>query len=272
MRKRYRILLVVLLVAVLGGLTWQVSRPRQLEPIYQGKPLSVWLAEYYESYSTNSLTLQAPAAVQARTENAVRQIGTNGIPTLLQMLRARNSQLTWLGTKLSMQLHLTTNPPPNAVERNIEAEIGFWLLGEDAKYAVPALVEIYDQNFSKESQGLAALALGRIGPPARMAIPSLLREATNKNEFPRTHSIWALTQIRGAPAVLVPALTQALHDPSLHVRSTAAVGLGGFGEDAKSAVPALVQALKDPDYSLRVHVKNALKQIDPEAAAKAGVK
>ena len=45
-----------------------------------------------------------------------------------------------------------------------------------------------------------------------------------------------------------------------------------FGSDAKTAVPALVDLLKDPDADVRKEAGSALKAIDPEAAAKAGVK
>jgi hypothetical protein len=72
MRKRFRSLLAVLLVAVVGGLAWQVTRPR--EPVYQGKPLSYWLVR--------------PA--RDPNFNALRALGTNAIPTLLQMLRAKD--------------------------------------------------------------------------------------------------------------------------------------------------------------------------------------
>jgi hypothetical protein len=33
----------------------------------------------------------------------------------------------------------------------------------------------------------------------------------------------------------------------------------------------LLQALKDPDGNVRVHATNALRQINPEAAGKAGI-
>jgi HEAT repeat protein len=48
--------------------------------------------------------------------------------------------------------------------------------------------------------------------------------------------------------------------------------LAGFGAEAKSAVPALTQALNDPVAVIRTNAAASLKAIDPEAAAKAGVK
>jgi HEAT repeat protein len=63
-----------------------------------------------------------------------------------------------------------------------------------------------------------------------------------------------------------------LSDTNFTVRVGAARGLGRFGADAHQAVPALVGLLSDANPFVRDAVSNALKEIDPEAAAKAGVK
>jgi HEAT repeat protein len=52
---------------------------------------------------------------------------------------------------------------------------------------------------------------------------------------------------------------------------TAASLLGTMGPGAEAAVPALAEAVKDSDTNLAVHAANALKRIDPQAAAEAGV-
>jgi len=48
--------------------------------------------------------------------------------------------------------------------------------------------------------------------------------------------------------------------------------LGDFGTNAQQAVPALISLLNDKQVLVRENATNALKRIDPEAAAKAGVK
>jgi HEAT repeat protein len=45
-----------------------------------------------------------------------------------------------------------------------------------------------------------------------------------------------------------------------------------FGSKAKSAVPGLIRALSDPEANVRQAARAALNQINPEAAANAGVK
>jgi len=45
-----------------------------------------------------------------------------------------------------------------------------------------------------------------------------------------------------------------------------------FGPDAQLAIPAVVPLLTDSNFAVRLRAADALKAIDPEAAAKAGVK
>ena len=48
--------------------------------------------------------------------------------------------------------------------------------------------------------------------------------------------------------------------------------LGKFGSNAAPAVPELIKLLNDHDKYTREMATNALKQIDPEAAARASFK
>jgi len=68
----------------------------------------------------------------------------------------------------------------------------------------------------------------------------------------------------------VPALSKALKDEDMFVRMHAAQSLGHIAD--RLSVPALLEALNDPDEHVRKCAAEALKKIDPEAAAKAGVK
>src|SRR5689334_11684600 len=81
MRKGAQMVLAVLLVAVASLFAWRVWRSRKPEPMYQGKLLSVWLCEYRNRGDVDSAS------------HAVQQIGTNAIPTLLEMLCKRDSNL-----------------------------------------------------------------------------------------------------------------------------------------------------------------------------------
>ena len=87
MKKRGRIALAVSLAAIAGVVLWQASGPRAREPVYQGKGLRVWLSEnYYARPALNGPGLEA-------ARSGLRQIGTNAIPTLLDLLRKKDSAL-----------------------------------------------------------------------------------------------------------------------------------------------------------------------------------
>jgi HEAT repeat protein len=158
---------------------------------------------------------------------------------------------------------------------NMEGEIGFKILGADAHEAVPELMNLYQQTFSMDSLAVmnSQIAVSRslisIGPAA---VPPLLQWATSTNEAERLSAIYALSQIHAQPSAVVPLLVKSLSHTNFQVRIQVAEGLGKFGADAQQAVPALVLSLHDPNSVVRRAATNALRRIDPGAAAKAGVK
>jgi HEAT repeat protein len=186
------------------------------------------------------------------------------------MARARDSALTLKLIGLARKQHWIKINHTSASVRNIEAVYGFRQLGADAKDAVPALIEICEQNLSRTSQETTPAALGYIGPAAAKAIPVLLRCATNSNPMIRGNAIYALGQIHGEPELVLPFLIKSLHDFDHGVRGDAAFAVGAFG--ARQAVPALLELLKDELEWTREQATEALKKIDPAAAAKAGMK
>ena len=59
---------------------------------------------------------------------------------------------------------------------------------------------------------------------------------------------------------------------SVIIRHDAVWSLRQLGAEAKLAVPLLLRLLSDAQEGIRSEATNALRMIDPEAAAKAGVK
>jgi HEAT repeat protein len=162
------------------------------------------------------------------------------------------------------------NASPDDAGRAVAAEA---LAAIDPDAATKALLDVANPNLAPAPPSTAIDGLGSIGPAAKEAVPSLLQWATNSDDAVRHHAIWALGKIRAEPARIVPLLTNALHDPSPDVRDFAAWALEQFGPQARAATPALLEFLNaSHEYRTMVLVTNALKQIDPEAAANAGVK
>jgi len=261
-RKTRRYLLVALLLAVLGFVSWLIlSQPR--EPVYQGKPLSYWCEQYSASrwlYPTNEPDKQA--------ETAIRTIGTNAVPTLLRMFKATDSKLKLKLFELAAKQHLVVIKWKSAQLLHYEALHGLFALGTDAQSAVPDLVEIYNE---RHLLGILDL-FSFMGPAAADAVPRLVQETSDTNYNVRFSALRALGQIHARPDLTVPVLTKSLRDPVLEIQGTAAAGLAAFGTDAKSAVPELIKALADPDPYVRGESASALQKIDPEAAVQAGVK
>lgn len=259
---KHRIALVALLLIVLGAAVWlELDWPR--EPVYQGKPLTYWLriltlpaANISSGYG---LWRPDPQAVEA-----IRHIGTNAIPTLLHMTRAHDSALKRKLIALAQKQHLIRIRFTAAGERHLQARVAFRELGSTASNAVPALIEIYEANYSVSSQEAAAYVLGSIGLAARQAVPSLVRILADTNNYARRASIVALGQIHAEPELAVPALIKSLSDPYPGVRQLATEALGRFGADARPAVPTLVE-IYDQSTDESFHAATALGLIGPAA-------
>jgi len=117
----------------------------------------------------------------------------------------------------------------------------------------------------------AATRLGDFGPPAKAAVPSLVAALKGPDDGLHEPAILALGKIHSDPAVIIPLLVSYLTNDILN--DEAATALGDYGRLAKEAIPKLLPLSKDRRHEdARVAAINALKKIDPEAAATAGVK
>jgi len=259
-RKTRRYLLVTLLLAILGFVSWLLlSQPS--EPVYQGKPLSYWCEQYTKTYGQD-----ANMASVKQAGIAIRAIGTNAIPTLLNMLKARDSKFKLKLIELAEKQHLINIKWKTANFRRYEALRGFSALGPLAKPALPALIEMYNELGSYPFNAPEVIA--EISGSMTEAIPGFIIDTTCGNPSIRWRAVGRLGQMHAKPELAVPALTKCLHDESHIIRQTAAVSLAAFGSDAKSAVPELIKALADPSSDVRDAAASALQKIDPEAAAK----
>jgi HEAT repeat protein len=118
----------------------------------------------------------------------------------------------------------------------------------------------------------AARWLGEFGPAAKAAVPALLKVLKGNDDTVRVKAAEALGRIHSDSEIVIPALISCLNDPRSDLRTEAAEALASWGKQSRAAVPRLVQLLEDrSDRDLMAAVPEALKKIDPEAAAKAGV-
>ena len=164
MQKRLRFPLAALLFAALAFVGFQVFYSKEREPMYEGKRPSAWLKA-----STRVVDVTPVEDMRmSEADEVVRQVGTNAIPTLLRMLRVKDSALNVRLINLAMRQHVVRITP--AENWNNAAARAFWVLGTNAQSAVPALMEIASQSISPNSQYCAITALGSVGPPAKEAV------------------------------------------------------------------------------------------------------
>jgi hypothetical protein len=289
MTARQKILASLAILAVGGGVAWEILRRREPDPIYEGKPLSYWVARNQPRegfrpalYKTDAQRAEAEAqraraqAQMAQADAAVRHAGTNAIPLLLRLMRAYDSPSK---QKLIMWAEKRGIIKPFALSEGTphhQAACGFEALGADGKSAVPELMRIYEANRSWGSQDTVLQALGSIGVGAEESIPLLVGATTNPEPVIRIDAVEALGKISNQPARIVPSLLRALNDRDCNVRESAVYSLGNFGREALPAVPALLKVRKtlSPTNKFPPYVDQidrAIKKIDPVAAAKAGI-
>jgi len=175
MGKRLEIAIAVLAVALVGVIGWQVAQPTQPEPLYEGKTLSAWLKASEKQKSGDDPFSQA-----------VRQTGTNAIPTLLLWLRAKDSVLKAKLMDLAQRQHLVEIEYQGALKWNAAAKHAFRALGTNAESAVPALAGIVNENISPDSRTFALMSLANIGPSA---IPTLVTAYATNADTELQHAV-----------------------------------------------------------------------------------
>lgn len=238
----WEILLVVAILFFLSALTI-----RAIEPSYKGEGLSLWIAE---------------SDGEARQE-AIRHIGTNGIPTLLDILSVKKRGVKRLAARLSNKAlaDFSDEDADMDVLRGWAVR-GFAALGTNAEPAIPRLARMLDE---REVQLMAARALSKIGPNGFSVLTNAL---ATKNAATRNDMIFAMGQEGGADTKVIAALLiNSLKDADWAVRGNAAIFMAG--RDPGVAVPVLIAMLDDKDYYVRDGAIGALQSYGSAAASAA---
>ena len=258
------------------------------EPSYNGRLLSQWLGDK---------VLGGRSAGHVPHEDAIRAMGTNAIPPLLKWISyERPFSQEWSEVAPTVVPYaVERNRPLSPAERAVRSPYAFGCLGAVARPAIPELTRLARTSSDPERAERCTASLASIGPEA---IPSLLSLATNGPPLTRYHAISWLERfatdpevapvvpvlihclddtntyppIEGpvervllaiGPAVVVPALTNALQSPSARTRRTAIMCVSTFAEDAPARVPvpALRAAMRDPDEQVRRIATNTLRRM-----------
>lgn len=233
------------------------------EPVYQGRRLTSWV-EDLEHAAFGSEKHQAAS-------EAVKHIGTNAVPTLLQMLRVDSPVKLKLNALLKKQSFIKFRFAAADQARYHRAVLACYTLGPDARPATPALIRLLNKGpvGSLAWAGIGP-ALAQIGPEA---VPPLIATLANTNFRVRTEAVFSLERFaslnkgnRDAPwPEMVRALVKATHDQSPGVRNVALSALGEIKEQAAISVPAVVARLDHRDFLTRWYACIALGTLDGSA-------
>jgi HEAT repeat protein len=306
MHFRKRFILVPLACGLVAGLVAFLSR--DAEPSYKGKTLKEWINIYcwpdnptVTDLVPRKIFFEGRDAQQNAAADAVRHIGTNAIPTLLDW-EDKNFRVAWKFKLLaalpkSLQNRHSVNwwlvaQDHYRVER---ALYGFAILGSNASPAVPELTRrmMTRNSDSGVSAAIALANMGRTGLPALLSAltntmtPNRVMVARSAASATRASSndisgIVVLAQcvrdanpgvgcvaaielgfITNQPGITVPALIEGLKESKGQVRARSAYALGNYGAQARSSVPALLQYENDSDLFVRQSVSNALQKLAP---------
>jgi hypothetical protein len=141
--RRRRILLVAGVAVMLIGLL--VCANLSNEPKYQGRYLSDWLADstnpFGEIYDVPHLAGTGFSEKVRESQRAVRAIGTNAIPALLEMMEAKDSGLKRMWILFTWRTGWLQQVRSD-LEKHELAKMGFIILQREAAPAVPQLIEL----------------------------------------------------------------------------------------------------------------------------------
>ncbi len=270
MKRGRAIALAVLLAVIATVAAFMALRPR--EPVYQGKRLSEWLEEF---------SRRGRGQINRQAENAIRQIGTNALPFLVADLCREDSPhklalMEWCNKWSSLKFQFKT-----FADRRGPALMAFYVLGNAGKLGPAA--KPYQPSIGTwlDSQpDTAAFALLYIGVEST---PYLTDALSHTNWLVRTWAAVALAKLNlevqqrpffSYSADDIPAFITNLKSTNAVVRAATAEATLELQDPSwnRRLIPALLPLLRDDDLRVRNAASQALKRIDPETAAKAGMK
>lgn len=147
--------------------------------------------------------------------------------------------------------------------------------GTNASPAIPALC----RALASSNGWAAGYAMGFIHSNPEIAVPALVNaiSALNSGNAMKANdamnAVWALGQFEEDARPAIPLLRRHLTDPNPMLKQGVLMSLSKIlpHEELKSLVPYLLQNVNDPDPNLSISSRFLLKQIDPDAAKKAGI-
>ncbi len=212
---------LVVALALLGGFARLVLRPHEVA--FEGKPLRLLLLEdlhgppYYPGSYYGVAVWRRRAARNPRAERAVRALGTNALPVLVEMAASRESFFRMVLGQMALDRSMDYLHLPPQYGKHEVAAWAFKLLGPAGRPAVPVLARLLEDR-DPSVRMAAADCLAGIGPEAREAVPGLIRalQAPRGPGWNQDQAVaaaaYALGEIGPAAAAAIPFLAGITND------------------------------------------------------------
>ena len=244
MKNRRRVVLIALLVLV-GCIiaAWLTIRPR--DPLFRGKPESWWIEHLVYN--------------DVEQVKQWREFGPVGVRVLGRALDGANR-------------------PSDRIYRQVYRGTSRILPGPLIR-----LMPAPRMDATRVARMTVVDILSRLSKDAKLAIPAMTLALNDEDSSVRQIAINFFTQGEDencllnqmdpkAKKELLPEFIRAVQDNDWGLRNNALVALRFYPEQAQIVDPVLIAALQDPVPTVRRLAADALKRVDPAAAAKAGVK
>ena len=215
-----------------------------------------------------------PTPKQAQAAAAVRQIGTNAIPSLLRWLQYERQTPSWKYQLLRIASRLPDSTfsryvrnkaqPTPFYEIQGRAFLGFALLGDQASSAIPALLHLADDpDSNRASRAFGAISL--LGSAGAREIISILADPNSPKQ---ERAVKVLASMRHAGTNVSPALpilVRYAHDPDPEWAWQAIYTLCNLGLEPELCFPAFTNALASTNTNLKVSTIHHLGYFGPPA-------
>lgn len=266
------LLLAIVLLAITAFVLVKRHRSANDGPAYEDRTLGDWLTSV-DALSSHP-DRDSPIFLQA--SNAIVQIGTNGLPFLLEAISYEPSRpyvalatladgvVSRLPDALTPDSFLESTRRRSRPYRAEAAVVAFQLLGPTAKSCADELAAIVGDATSERLARRATHALAALGANA---YPHLRTIALNTNSLGRSSAIHGMRFMGTNTAAAVPVLVKLLDDPGPFVCQSAAGTLGDIRLSPEVAVPALAKILRHPDAETRYLTAWALGRFGTNAVA-----
>jgi HEAT repeat protein len=263
MRKPRLLIAVIVLVTIGAGLL--VNDRLHREPVYQGRKVSYWV---------NQLNNGDDNAVREKAIEAMRELGPRAIPYLTIAPRREDTRLMAAGKSVyrivapyvsrEIRNKLPLRPSHTEIVGS-GAALALGKMGPKARSAVPTLLKWLDDPDSNICNS-AFIALLQIGADDDQVINALLKKLKGASGFTRTmllvNPAGHYDEIDPHAVAAISLLTYGFKSDNAYVRMRAARALGKFGTAAEQLKPELEIALDDPSLEVRTGAAIGLWRFD----------